>query len=202
MSAVLVFAIIQLQMASAQDLNAIEFKSKTAKDAVREYLRWEGKAVEAFEKEKKKATMELLTGLEDAFKKEKSRGEIDEALKIRNTIEEIEKQSIPSTSSIESKYIGRWNLKYSAGAIHQVEIRKSGTKLYFSLVRDGNISNPEQGEIVIKENAAWMTFEQGKRVSRFHVDGERIIAEHWYLPNSKNTSSFPEQFIIGVRAEQ
>lgn len=196
-----VMFILHTSFIRAQDLKTIDFDSKGAKEAVQKYLRWEKKAGDAFEKEKQKARKELAEDLADSFEIEKGRGNLDEALKIRETLEGLENLNPPSISNSNSQLIGKWELQFSQGDKHLLQIRQQGTNLQYALIHGRDLSKTDQGTVVIKDGYFFLQFDGGNGLSRCHLHGDRLYVEFWPVKLNKDISRYPQQFAIGVKSE-
>lgn len=198
---VFVMLILHTSIILAQDLKTIDFDSKGAKEAVQKYLRWEKKAGDAFEKEKQKALKELAEDLADSFEIEKARGNLDEALKIRETLEGLENLNPLSISNSNSQLIGKWELQFSQGDKHLLQIRQQGTNLQYALIHGRNLSKTDQGTVVIKDGYFFLQFDSGNGLSRCHLHRDRLYIEFWPVKLNNDISRYPQQFAIGVKSE-
>jgi hypothetical protein len=200
----IVFAFIFLAPAvHAQELNPDDFNSVKARRAIREYLDRGEKATKEFLKGKEAATDELVEELEKVLKQETSDGNLQEAIKLRQTIDELKKNARSNTAPSVSQLVGRWKIRYSAAT----------APVFYDIVRDGDQIRVKRWEepdkslkgdtkFFIKDGEIWWTFNNGSRRDRAHLlpDG-RLMIEHWYMGKSKSTDRFPDQFAIGEKVE-
>jgi hypothetical protein len=195
--------------AHAQDLNPDDFNSVKAKRAIREYLDRGEKAAKKFLEEQDDATKDLVGELEKVLKQETADGNLDEAIRIRNTIDELKTakgfQSAAGTNDDPglSGFLGRWKIRFTTG----------DGDLYYDFVQKGNelrvIRWHEPDKRVqfdfpatFKDGYVVWSYNNGDRVERFHVHGDRLMIEHWHLAKQKTTDAFPQHFGIGEKVKQ
>jgi hypothetical protein len=185
--------------AGAQDLNPDNYKSITVSRAIRACNDWEEKATRDFQDEQQSEIKDLVEELEKALKKETADGHLDEALKLRKAIAALQNQHGTNPDTIGQKLIGRWKMKYGPNGVRYNDITQQGNRLLVKrwIIPDKRLE--DEGEIVVKNGEIWMTWDDGKRVERFHFTDNGLIVEHWFLAKTKTTDVFPQQFGIGEK---
>ena len=189
----------QAQFLAAQDLQSLKFQSKEARSAIRIYQRAGEDATKEFEKAREKATEELVEELNAVFEKEKSRGNVDEALLLRKTLEQVKSHTPRTESGIEVVLIGNWTIQYPDYK-HELEIRKQGDKLSYTLSHGPNLSRKDTGEVELVNGFFAINFGRNA-VSRCHLHGGRLYVEFWLNRSEVGGPNLPDHMAIGVKGE-
>ena len=187
----------------AQDIDPSTFKSKVASRAVRDYLKRGEKATEVFLDEKQEATEELVSELEKVLKKTTSEGDLEEALKLRNSIDELKKNVAADSSQIASKLVGRWKIRYQLSGFYYNDIIKSGEgfKVRRWLEPDKELEKLEtEPELRLTNGEIWIVWNNGERRDRVTpLQDGRICIEHWFVQPGKSMTEYPQQYAVGEK---
>lgn len=187
----------------AQDINPGMFKSKVASRAVRQYLSRGEKATEKFLEEKEDATEELIEVLEKALKQATSDGDLDEALKIRKSIEELKKNVHANPSTLATNLVGRWKIRYTKSGIYYNDIIKSGDDFKVKRWIEPDKKLETDPELLTKDGQIWIVWNAGERRDRIHLlpDG-RIFVEHFFVRPGTTMSEYPQDLAVGEKMKQ
>lgn len=154
-------------------------------------------------KEKEDASEELIAELEKVLKKTTSDGDLDEALKIRKTIDELKKDIHANPSALASNLAGRWKIKYANAGVYYNDIIQSGDGLKVKRWIEPDKKLETEPELLMDNGEVWIVWSKGERRDRVHLlqDG-RIFIEHWFVRPGTAMSESPDQFAVGEKIKQ
>jgi len=183
------------------------FKSKTAKSALKSYSgeiaklnkqdEAELKKLEDEHKQRrKKRRLQLIMELEKALDEATKSGDLDDAIKIRDAIKVLKKGAEPPNisgplefgkSGDRPKYpTGVWRIMWPNGS--ERLYRFSGKKVK---AEDSNASWKRTGSLTQKKSDLYLEFPSDDAIERLSMVGDRLFVEHWE-PKSTYPKSDPK----------
>lgn len=188
----------------SQEIDPSLFKSTVASRAVREFHSRGNKATKKFLEEKEDATEELISELQKVLKETTQEGDLEEALKIQNSIDVLKKdiQAVPSALA-SSNLVGRWKIRYSNAGVYYNDIIKNGDGFKIKRWIEPDKKLETVPELLMNNGEIWIVWNKGERRDRVQLlpDG-RIFIEHWFVKPGRDMTEYPQQYAVGEKMNQ
>jgi len=193
----------------AEDIDFGELSSRKARSAASTYQRKVKAAEQDFDKVVSSAQKnfaevvarereELIDALEDVLKQETSKGNLEEAVKLKSAISSLKSQAAEEgiANQQAGRFLGLWRIQYHDGVVRYNQFFvQNGQPMAMRFVNPRE-KHTDQGAVMVKDGMVLVKYKNYPAIEQFHINADRLFVEHWIISEDSSIERYPN--LLGI----